>query len=101
MTNSELVTTWVWSLVVAGIIVLLAAVLLVAILLTARSILNHGQQALVVAGHIADDTAVIWDLETTNQVARDILTTVANIETHGATIVEALHEPQNLAGIGG
>ena len=95
--DSELYTIWYWSLAVAGIVVLLAAALLIAIILVARSILGHAQQALEAAEHIAEDTKVIWALAESNRVAGEILSTAESIEANGARIVQALHEPQEAA----
>ncbi len=95
--DSELYTVWYWSLAVAGIVVLLAAALLIAIILVARSILKHAQQALEAAEHIAEDTKVIWALADSNRVAGEILSTTESIEANGARIVAALHEPQAAA----
>jgi urease gamma subunit len=96
MTNSEFYTTFYWSLAIAGVVVLIAAALLIAILLVARSILSHAREALEVAEQIAEDTAVIWKLDDTNHVAEEILATVESIESHGARIVDALHQPQRI-----
>lgn len=95
--DSELYTVWYWSLAVAGIVVVLAAALLIAIIIVARSILGHAQQALEAAEHIAEDTTVIWALAESNRTAAEILSTVESIEANGARIVEALHEPQAAA----
>lgn len=96
MTNSELYTTFYWSLAIAGVVVLLAAALLIAILLVARSILKHAGEALEAAERIAADTAVIWKLDDTNHVAEEILATVESIESNGGKIVDALHQPQGI-----
>jgi len=97
VTNSELYTAWYWSLAVAGVVVLIAAALLIAIVLVARSIQNHAQQAIEAAEHIAADTQVIWALAESNRVAAEILDATASIERHGGGIVETLHEPRAAA----
>ena len=96
MTNSEMYTTFYWSLAIAAAVVLIAAALLIAILMVARSILKHAGEALEAAEQIAADTAVIWKLDDTNHVAEEILTTVESIEAHGGKIVDALHQPQGI-----
>ena len=96
MTNSELYTTFYWSLAIGAVVVLLAAALLIAILLVARSILNHAGEALEAAESIAGDTRIIWALDDTNRIAGEILETTASIEAHGGAIVGALHEPQGI-----
>lgn len=98
MPDSQLYTIWYWSLAVAGVVVLLAAALLIAIILVARSILKHAQQAAEAAEQIAEDTKVIWQLAEVNRTAGEVLTAAESIERHGAQIVEALHEPQAAAG---
>ncbi|MDP8950507.1 MAG: hypothetical protein M3N00_09790 [Actinomycetota bacterium] len=90
MPDAELYTIWYWSLAVAGVVVLLAAGLLIAILLVARRILVHARQALEAAEQIAEDTAVIWELEETNRMAEEILVTAESIEEHGNHIAGAL-----------
>jgi hypothetical protein len=97
MTDSELYSIFYWSLAVAGVIVLIAAALLIAILIVARSIRDHAQEALVAAERIADDTAVIWKLDESNHVAEEILATVESIEAHGGRIADALHESQRVS----
>ncbi len=90
MPDAEFYTIWYWSLAVAGVVVLLAAGLLIAILLVARRILVHARQALEAAEQIAEDTAVIWELEETNRMAEEILVTAESIEEHGNHIAGAL-----------
>ncbi|GAC1401799.1 MAG: hypothetical protein NVSMB52_15620 [Chloroflexota bacterium] len=91
MSNSHLYTVFGISLGIATVVVLLAAILLIAILLTARSILKHGAQALQVAESIANDTRVIWALAETNRLADEILATTESIGSRGGRIVEGLH----------
>ena len=91
MSNAELFSTWYWSLGVAAVVVVIAAVLLGAILLVAIEIQQRAQQALHYAERIARDTGVIWNLADTNRVAADIEATARSIEAHGGRIAEALH----------
>lgn len=93
MSDAELFATWYWSLGVAALIVVIAAVLLGAILFVAIDIQQRAQQALSCAERIAADTRVIWNLADTNTVAGDIVATAQSIEAHGGKIAEALHEP--------
>ncbi|MBA2701838.1 MAG: hypothetical protein H0U58_09080, partial [Chloroflexi bacterium] len=46
MTSAELTTGWLIGLGVAVVVVLLAAILLLIVLVTARSMLKHGAEAL-------------------------------------------------------
>jgi flagellar biosynthesis/type III secretory pathway M-ring protein FliF/YscJ len=91
MPDAELYTIWYWSLAVAGIVVLLAAVLLIAILLVARRILAHARQALEAAEAIAEETQAIWELAETNALAEEILATAESIEERGGLVAGTLH----------
>jgi uncharacterized membrane protein YhiD involved in acid resistance len=91
MTSADLWAAWsLWMLVAAAVIVV-AAALLVTIWLTARSIGAHATRALRAAQAIRDNTRVIWELQTTNEVAEQIRDTVCGIETKSAQLIEALH----------
>lgn len=94
MTDSEFITAWLAVVAVVAVVILIAAGLLLAILLTARSILGHGAEALEAAEHIASDTQVIWALADTNQVAGEILATTERIEANGAVIATALRDTE-------
>lgn len=94
MTSAELTTGWLIGLGVAVVVVLLAAILLLIVLVTARSILKHGAEALSAADDIARDTQVIWALADTNRVAEEILATAAQIEDNGGAIAAALRETE-------
>ena len=91
MPDAELYTIWYWSLAVAGVVVLLAAALLIGILLVARRILSNARQALEAAEAIAEETKVIWELESTNRTAEEILATAESIEERGGRIAGTLH----------
>ena len=97
MTDAELWGLWRVWMAVGVAVVLVAAALLVTIWLTARSILGHARRALAAAEAIRTNTAPIWALQTTNEVAGDLLDTVRAIEAKGAALVEAL---QSHAGAG-
>jgi hypothetical protein len=88
---------WLWT-VVGFIIVLVAAALLLTIWLTARSITAHALRALRAASAIRDNTRVIWELQSTNEVAEQIRDTVCAIEAKTAKLVEALSHPAAAAG---
>lgn len=90
MSDAEFTGYWLIGVAVVAIVVVVAAVLLLAILMTARSILGHGAQALAAAEHIAADTKVIWALADTNRVAADILATAESIEQNGGAVAVAL-----------
>lgn len=94
MTDGEFLTAWLLVIAVVALVILIAAGLLMTILLTARSILGHGAEALDAAEHIAADTQVIWALSDTNRVAGEILATAEQIEANGAAIATALRETE-------
>lgn len=98
MTDADLWASWRLWMAVAAAIILVAAALLITIWLTARSILAHAGRALVAAGKILPQTQPIWELQTTNEVAGDILATVQSIEAKGGALAAAL---ESHAGAGG
>ena len=98
MTSAELWAAWRLWMVVATVVILVAASLLVTIWLTARSIGYHAGRALKAAEAIRDNTRVIWELQTTNEVAEQIRDTVCEIETKATKLVEALQNPTAPAG---
>jgi hypothetical protein len=91
MSNSELYTIWGVSLAIAAVVVVIAVVLLVVIWRAAQDVLADAREALDAAERIAADTGVIWELDTSNRVAREILDAATSIEARGERIVAALH----------
>jgi hypothetical protein len=91
MTSADLWAAWRLWMLVASAVVLVAAGLLITIWLTARSIVTHATRALKAAEEIRDNTRVIWELQTTNEVAEQIRDTVCDIEAKATKLVEALH----------
>jgi len=91
MTSADLWAAWRLWMLVASAIVLVAAGLLITIWLTARSIVAQATRALQAAEQIRDNTRVIWELQTTNEVAEQIRDTVCDIEAKATKLVEALH----------
>lgn len=98
MTDTELWSAWWLWMGVATLVILIAAALLITIWLTARSILAHARRALAAAERIRESTIPIWALETTNEVAGQILETVQSIEAKGGALVEALESHAGAAG---
>ena len=98
MGDAELWAAWRLWMVVATVVILVAASLLVTIWLTARRIGQHAGRALRAAEAIRDNTRVIWELQTTNEVAEQIRDTVCEIETKATKLVEALQNPTAPAG---
>ena len=95
MTDSDLWSSWLLWMGVATVVVLIAAGLLIFILVTARQILREAVRALNAAEEIRKNTTVIWQLQTTNDVAEDILSTVRALEAKGGALADALqsHAP--------
>ena len=98
MTDADLWAAWRLWMIVATAIIIVAAALLVTIWLTARSILAHAVRALNAAEKIRQQTLPIWELQTSNEVAEELLATVQSIEAKGGKLVEAL---ESHAGAGG
>ena len=99
MTSAELWAAWRLWMVVATVIIVVAAALLITIWLTARSIAAHATRALKAVEAIRENTRVIWQLQTTNEVAEQIRDTVCEIETKSEKLVAALRG--ETAGTGG
>jgi hypothetical protein len=90
MTDADLWEAWRIWLGVAVVVVALAAALLIAIIITARGILREAVRALAAAEAIRVNTLPIWQLQTSNEVAADLLATVQSIEAHGGALATAL-----------
>ena len=97
MNDAELWSAWRIWIIVATVVVLLAAGLLITILVTARRILGEAGRALHAVEIIRKHTQPIWELQTTNNVAGQILQTVEAIEQKGGALVRAL-EGQTVKG---
>lgn len=94
MSDSDLWSAWQFWLGVAVVVVALAAALLIAIIATARGIVAEAVRAREAAEAIRVNTLPIWELQTSNEVAADLLSTVRSIESHGGALATALtHKP--------
>src|SRR5262245_3515782 len=98
MTSADLWAAWRVWMMVATVIIAVAAALLITIWLTAQSIAAHAARALRAAEAIRDNTRVIWQLQTTNEVAEQIRDTVCDIESKTMKLIEALQNPAAAAG---
>lgn len=92
MTAQEIYGWWFLWLAIAGVIVVAAAALLITIILLARRIATLAGAALAVVEQIELNTKPIWQLNTTNKVARDLLGGAKAIEGNAGAIVGALVE---------
>ena len=90
MTDTELWASWRLWMAVAAVVIVVAAVLLIVIWRTARAIHTEAVRALQAAERIRESTMPIWALETTNEVAGEILATVQQIEAKGGALAVAL-----------
>lgn len=92
MTDQDLLTAWIIGLIITGIIVVIAAALLLAVLAAARRILDLARAALGLVTQIRTNTQIIWKLEDTNNVARQLLGGAESILGHAGQIVAAQQE---------
>ena len=90
MTDADLWGAWWLWMGVAALVIVIAAVLLIVIWRTARGIHVEAVRALAAAERIRESTMPIWALETTNDVAGEMLATVQHIEQTGGALAAAL-----------
>lgn len=90
MSDADLWASWRLWMAIATVIVLVAAALLITIIVVARRILHEAVRALKAAETIQAHTGIIWQLESTNIVAAQILHTVTEIRKKGAALAGAL-----------
>ena len=90
MTDAEIWAAWRLWMIVATAVIVIAAALLVVIWQTARGIYAEAGRALRAAERIRESTMPIWALQTTNEVATGIATTVEHIERTGGALAAAL-----------
>lgn len=93
MSEKEFLRYWyTGAAIVTGIVGVVAALVL-AIIATARAILANAQKALGVAEEIVNNTAPIWKLQQTNEVAAQLLAEAKAIEQHATKIADELGAP--------
>ena len=90
MTDADLWASWRLWMGVATLVILIAAVLLIIIWRTARGIYSEAVRALTAAEKIRVNTMPIWALQTTNEVATEMLKTVQQIESKGGALAATL-----------
>ena len=90
MSDAELWGAWRMWMALAAAIIVVAAVLLIMIWRTARGIYAEALRALRAAEKIRENTNPIWALQTTNEVATQMLATVQHIEKNGGALAAAL-----------
>jgi len=94
MDEATLYTNFYIGLAIAVVVILVAAVLLILVWTSARRILKLATAALGLVVQIKENTNSIWGLQTTNEVATDILNGAEAIETHAGMVAQALHETE-------
>ena len=92
MDESTLYGNFYIGLGIAVVIILAAAVLLILVILAARRILKLATAALGLVIQIKENTNSVWGLQTTNEVATDILEGAEAIDSHAGLVVEALQQ---------
>ncbi len=93
MSDSQFLRRWYAGLAAVAAVVVAVAALLLAIIGTARSILQHAERALEIANEIVANTRPIWELETTNSVAVQLLEGAEAIKKHATEVADALDAP--------
>ena len=96
MTADQIYTWWFIWLGVAGVVVVLAAALLITIAVLARQISALAATGLAVVEQIEQNTKPIWQLNTTNHVAGQLLGGAMAIESNALAIVGALSAGEQL-----
>ncbi len=91
MSSTDLYASWYMWLGIAGAIVVVAAGLLITVWLAARRILKLALQALDLVKQIQANTNSVWELQTTNRLAGEVLETAQSIREHAGQVAEALH----------
>lgn len=88
-----MVTTYfLIGLGVGAVVVVITVVLLVMLQQAAQRILDLALQALPLVQQINKNTSPIWALNSTNQVAQNVLRDAESIRDHGAAVAQALHK---------
>ena len=90
MSDADLWSAWRLWMILAVVIILVAALLLIMIWRTARGIYAEALRALAAAEKIRENTMPIWALQTTNEVAEEMLGVVQSIEKNGGALAAAL-----------
>jgi len=82
------------ALAIAGAIVVIAALLLILIWIAARRILKLANAALGIVVNIKQNTLSIWELQSTNHKAVDILNEADTILGSAGAVAQAFHETE-------
>ncbi|MHB8718268.1 MAG: hypothetical protein ACYDAC_05155 [Candidatus Dormibacteria bacterium] len=96
MTDSDLLTRWIIGIVAGGVVVVVVVALLLLIINEARRILHAAVRCLTAVRAIRPQVEPIWALQTTNEVATEIVGGARSIEAKARLLADALeaHEKQ-------
>jgi hypothetical protein len=90
VTDSDLLTRWSIGMAAAIVIVLVVAVLLLLIINQAKGILAAAARCLAAVRAIRPNVEPIWQLETTNRVAEQLVAATQSIEGKAALLADTL-----------
>jgi hypothetical protein len=91
MNDASLYESWRFWLVVAVVLVVAAAALLLMVYAAAMRILRLATAALALVKQTRENTASIWELQDTNEVAEEIRNEAKAINEHLSLVSGALH----------
>ena len=94
MNDAQYYNEFYIALVIAGAIVVIAAILLILIWIAAKRILKLAGAALDIVIRIKQNTLSIWELQNTNHIAVDILNETDTILSNAGAVATALHETE-------
>ena len=86
---------WHFWLIIATILIIAAATLLILVIIQARRILKHAVTALNAVTKIKENTMPVWELQTTNEVASQILQGSEDIKIHTGLVASNLPKNNN------
>jgi len=89
MDDATLYGNFYIGLAIAVVLILAAAALLILVWMSARRILRLATAALGLVEQIKENTNSIWGLQTTNEVATNILEGAEAIDAHAGLVAEA------------
>jgi len=92
MDDATLYGNYYIGLAIAVVLIIAAAALLIMVWFAAKRILRLASAALGLVVQIKENTNSIWGLQTTNEVATDLLEGAEAIDAHAGLVAEALHE---------
>ncbi len=95
ISDADLTTYGTVGLIAAAAVVLIVVVLLLTILWAARRILRAARRSLKAVESVRHSTLPLWDLTTTNQVARDLHGSASSIRRRVDLIAGALEATEH------